>query len=309
MKHHTDTDVGHCQLAHAGLEEGTTEVSFDKACGFLEEAVGLVGIGKVGGGADHVGNLLGQCRETGCTGSTCCRSGFLLHLAPVYLGGLAREPLIHQGSLVGIGAAPCCLVGFACCDNRLELFAAGVIECLHVVKDHERIFNIATKVLDGVHVGFASERCSVRFEVGLVARPVGLTGTLAHDGLADDERGAALFLQGGIEGLAYLLYVVAVDLHHIPSPCLILGLGVLVHHELGLCGKLNVIGVVEHDEVVQSQYAGNATYTLRDLLLHGTVADIGVDLVLHHGFAKACLKEFLGNGSTGSHRMALTERA
>ena len=157
-----------------------------------------------------------------------------------------------------------------------------------------------------LHEVVAAEGSTVGGAVALVAAAVGLAGTLAHDAVADDEARTLLLSLCLLDGLANLVNVVAVDLLHIPAPCLIFLGGVLAGHHLGLCGELDVVGVVEHDEVVQSQVAGNTACTLRNLLLHAAVGDVGVDGLVHH-VAQTGLQELGGNGSTYGEGVALSE--
>ena len=49
MQGHTDHDACHGEFAHAGLQELTGEITLGEGVGLLEEAVGLVGVGQVGG--------------------------------------------------------------------------------------------------------------------------------------------------------------------------------------------------------------------------------------------------------------------
>ena len=58
-------DAGHGELGHAGLEEGAGEVTDGQGVGLLEEAVGLVGVAEVGGGDDHVADVLCEVAEHG----------------------------------------------------------------------------------------------------------------------------------------------------------------------------------------------------------------------------------------------------
>ena len=54
MEHHTDAATSHGQLGYTGLEERTAEITGGESVGLLQETVGLIGIGKVGGSDDHV---------------------------------------------------------------------------------------------------------------------------------------------------------------------------------------------------------------------------------------------------------------
>ena len=117
MKIHTDTHTRHSQLGNTSLEERSIKVAGQYALGFLQEAVGLVGIGEVGTCTNHIRHLLGKNSKTCGTCGT--RSGaFLLYtLAPVYLRSIAAEPLLQQGSLFGIILCPHSLLCLAVCNN------------------------------------------------------------------------------------------------------------------------------------------------------------------------------------------------
>ena len=142
--------------------------------------------------------------------------------------------------------------------------------------------------------------------VALIAAAVGLAGTLTHDAVANDEAGALLLGLSLLDGFAYLLHVVAVNLLYIPSPCLVLLGGVLGGHDLGAGRELYVVGIVEHDEVVQTQIACNTAGTLRDFLLHAAIRDVGIDGLVHD-VAQASLQELGSDGSTHGERVALSE--
>ena len=107
-------------------------------------------------------------------------------------------------------------------------------------------------MLDGVDVSAIAQRCSVSLHVMFIACAVSFHSTTTHDCLTNDE-GRALFLfQCCVQCLADLCHVIAIDLNDIPVPCTVFCCGVLAHHVFGLCRQLNVIGVVEHDEVVKT---------------------------------------------------------
>ena len=146
--------------------------------------------------------------------------------------------------------------------------------------------------------------------VALVAGAVLLEGALAHDALADDEGRLALDGLGGLDGLADLGGVVAVDLEDLPAEGAVLGGRVFVHHHLGLGGELDVVGIIEHDKVVQAEDAGDAGRALGDLLLHAAVGDVGVDGLLGEGrVAGVGGQELGGDGGAYGVGVALAERA
>ena len=125
-------------------------------------------------------------------------------------------------------------------------------------------------------------------------------GALAHDALADDEGGLALHGLGLLDGGADLGGVVAVDDLHVPTEGAVLGGRVLIHDDLGLRGELDVVGVVEHHEVVQTQRTGDTGSALGDFLLHATVGDVGVDGFLREARVAGVGSQELG-GDGGAH--------
>ena len=307
VKHHTDTHICHGKLGYTSLEECSREVTTYHALGLLEEAVGLVGVREVGRSADHVRNLF--CQNTQ-TSSRCCTGGrtcLLFYLAPVYLWSLAREPLIHLGALLRVGLAPFCLGSLTLGNNLLQLLGTLGVEFFYIVEDNEWILRVSTEVLDSIDIGISTERSAMSIDASLIACTIGTQGSLAHHGFTNDKGRTLLLLLSCCEGFTNLSYVVAINLDDIPSPCLIFHLGVFGHHNATLCRELDIVGVVEHDEVVQTQVACNTAYTLRDFLLYGTIRDVCIDFVLHHGRAQTCLKELLGYGSTSCNGMSLTQ--
>ena len=83
---------------------------------------------------------------------------------------------------------------------------------------------------------------------------------------------------------------------------------VLGGHFLGFSGELYVVGIIEHDEVIQSQRAGNAACALGYFFLDAAIRDVGVDGLRHH-FGETCLQEFGGDGSTYGKGVSLPQRA
>ena len=145
-------------------------------------------------------------------------------------------------------------------------------------------------------------------DASLVARAIFLQGTLTHDSLTDDEGRALLLLLSSVESLTNLSHIVTIDLDDIPTPSLVLHLCVLVHHNATLCRELDVVGIVEHDEVVQTEVTCDTTNTLGDFLLYGTIRNVCVDLMLHHGRTQTSLQKLLCYGSTCCEGVTLTKR-
>ena len=195
-------------------------------------------------------------------------------------------------------------------NHSLKLLEAGIVNLLHLGEDAEGIVGIAAQMGDGIAVGIASEGCTVCLATVLVAGAIGLQSALAHHAFADDECRLVLHSLSLLDGTAYLLHIVAVNLYHLPLQCAVLGGSILVHHHIGLGGELYVVGIIEHDEVVQSQRSCYACSTHAYLLLYASIADIGIDGLLAEGrIAGACSQELGGNGSTYCVGMTLSQGA
>ncbi len=275
--------------------------------GLLEETVGLVRVRQVGTGADHVGHLLGQGTEHGGAGTAGGGTGLLLYFRPVDDGCLAAEPVVQLLGLLGMTLGPLSLLGVALSHNLLQFLTTFGVEFLYFGEDLEGILGIGTQVLHGLDEVVATEGSTVGSAVALIRRAVGLAGTLAHDAVADNQARTLLLSLSLTDSLANLVDIVAVDLLYIPSPGLILLGGVLAGDHLGAGRELDVVGIVEHDEVVESQVAGDAACALRNLLLHAAVGDVGVDGLIHH-VAQTSLEEFGCDGSTHGKGVALAQR-
>ena len=143
-------------------------------------------------------------------------------------------------------------------SNLAQLFGTTGIQFLHIVEYLEWILGVATQVLNRILEGIATKGSSMCLAVALVAASVFLQGTLTHDALTDDECGLALHGLCLLDGGTNLCSIVTIDFLHVPTQRTILHGGVLVHDFLGFGRKLDVIRVIEHDEVVQSQCACNA---------------------------------------------------
>ena len=157
---------------------------------------------------------------------------------------------------------PFFLFGISLGNNLLQFFLAAGIELLHLGEDDKSILRVATQIADGVHIGIAAKGCTMCGTVALIARPVGFAGTLAHHTMADDQAWTFCLGLRTADGLTYLIHIVAIDFLHEPAPSFIFLCGVLAGHHIGTGGELYVVGIVEHDEVVESQIAGNTTCSL-----------------------------------------------
>ena len=192
----------------------------------------------------------------------------------------------------------------------LQCLAALGKDLAALLEDGERILRIAAQILhrSGEIGSGGRQRLAVGRNFVLEILPGGTFGALAHDRTADDERRTLRLALGGDERLADLVDVVSVDRQHVPTPCLVFHGHVLSHHLIDLRRELDVVRVVVHHEVRQAQMAGDAAHTLRDLLLDGTVRNIGIGLV-RHPLAEARGHETLRDGGAQSHSVPLPQRA
>ena len=124
------------------------------------------------------------------------------------------------------------------------------------------MLGITAQILDGVDIRITTERCTVGGTVALIRATVSLTGTLTHHTVTDNQTRTLLLCLCLSNGLTDLNDIVTVDLLYIPSPCLVFLGGVLTGHHLRTGRELDVIGVIEHDEVVKTQVTGNTSGSL-----------------------------------------------
>ena len=125
--------------------------------------------------------------------------------------------------------------------------------------------------------------------------------------MTDDQRRTSGLLLSVLDGLANLVDVVTVNLLNVPAPSLVLLGGILAGHHLSLRRELDVVSIVEHNQVVQTEVTGNTASTLRNLLLYAAVRDVSVD-GLTHDVAQTSLQELSGDGSTNGEAVTLSER-
>ena len=262
MECHTDAAARHGELGYTGLEEGSAEVALNEGVGLLEEAVGLVRVGEVGRSHNHILHLCSEETEHVGRSVTCGVAGLLLDRIPVEFGEFACKPLGHLYCEVGVLSGPSGLLGIFLLHYLLEFGCALVVECLYFGEDLEGVLEVATEVLDGVHIGVSTEGCTVCSAASLVAAAIGAACTETHDGLTDDECGALLLGFRFGEGCAYLVGVVTVDGDDLPVPSLVLLGYVLACHLVAVGRELHVVRVVEHDEVVESEVTGDTACTL-----------------------------------------------
>jgi len=92
-----------------------------------------------------------------------------------------------------------------------------------------------------------------------------------------------------------------------PTPGPVLPGGIFERHRAGIGGKLNIIGVEEHDQVAQAQKTGNPARPLRNLLLHTAIRNKGKGFV-GHPFAKPRAQKAFRNGGADRADMPLAQR-
>ena len=308
MEAHADADASHGELGDAGLEELAGEVALGEGVGLLEEAVGLVGVGEVGRCDDHVLDLGCEGTEDGSGCCAGCGAWLLLDGVPVDFRSLAGEEVLEFGCEFGVSFSPSSLLGVALGNDLLEFGSALSVELFDLGEDLEWVVGVAAKVGDGVAVSVAAEWCAVGGAVVLVAAVVCLAGAFAHDGVTDDEGRLAFDCLSLADCLAELVGVVAfLYLDDFPAPSLIFLSCVLGGDGIGLGGELDVVGVVEHDEVVEAEAASEAACALGDLLLYAAVGDVGVDGLTHY-LTEASLEELGCDGCADGEGVTLAER-
>ena len=193
-------------------------------------------------------------------------------------------------------------------NNLAELSLTVGIELLYLREYLERIVRVAAEMLNGIDVSAVAEWCAVSLDIVLIACTISFQGTLTHHCVTDNDCRTLGFFLSGIESLANLVDVITVYLDYVPAPSLVLGTGVLTHDNAALGRELDVVRVIEHYKVVESEVSGYTTNALANLFLNAAIRDVSVDLVLHDGLAETSLKELLSNGSTSCDGMTLSQR-
>ena len=110
-----------------------------------------------------------------------------------------------------------------------------------------------------------------------------------------------------VQGFADFGDIVSINRNHLPAPSLVFQSDILRIHFVHRGGELNIICIVEHDEVVQTQCAGDTTGSLRDFLLDAAVGNIRIDSLSHH-IAQTSFQELGSDCSTYGIRMPLSQR-
>ena len=194
--------------------------------------------------------------------------------------------------------------------DGLQFLPALCIKLCNLREYGERLLRVTAEMLHGVDEGIPAQRGSVGLAGGLIGASVSLEGTLAHYALAYYETWLAFYRQGLVKGLTYLHGIVAADLEDLPAEGAVLGGRILVHDLPGLGRELDVVGVVEHYEVVQSEHRRHPGAALADFLLYAAVRNIGIYLLFREARIACVGREELGrNGRSYGKDVALAERA
>ena len=300
----------HSEFGYAGLEEGAAEITLGESGGSFQESVGLVRVGKIGGGNNHVIQLAGQPAENGGGGGPGSHTGLLLHLGEIEPGELAGSPIGQLCSVCGMSGGPLGPGGLL----RGGVFLLALDDVGHKVchsrEIGEGIVGISTQISDGSgEVGTGSAQwLTVGGDLALEGGAFSIDGALAHDGFTDDDCRLVLLGDCGIESGPESGQISAVDFQYIPTPGAVLGGGVFGSNIIGDCGELDVVGVVEHHQVVQSQLAGDTAGTLGNFLLDAAIGDES-EVIMSHPVTEPACEELVGDGRTDGEYMALAQRA
>ena len=262
MESHTDAAASHSKLSNTSLEECAREVALGEGMSLLQETVCLIGVRKVGRSTNHIRNLLCKNAKTCSRSRTCSIVVLLYTLAPINLWSLAAKPFSLSSSLLWVSISPSLLFSITFCADSLELLSTVSVHFLNIVEDNEWILWVATKMLDSVDVSVATKRSTMGLAVSFVRSTVSLQSTLTHNALTDDEGWLAFYLLSSIESLTNLVYIVAADFDDFPSESTVLSCCIFVHNVLSLCRELDVVRVVEHDEVVETESSCYTSATL-----------------------------------------------
>ncbi len=309
MQGHAVHHAGHRELRNACLEELAREVALDERLGLLQITVGLVRVGEVGRGHDHILHPVGVAAQHGRRGGAGSHVGLHLDLFVVDHRQVALQEEVELAAQILVLAAPLLLTGGHLLGPALQLQPAPGVDLDRLVEDLERIFGVALQVShrSGEIGSGRRQRLSVGRHHALVAGSVGRHGPLAHR-RATDNQGRTLGLgQCGLQRGTQGVDVMSVRRLDTPAPGTVFHGDVLRIHLIDAGRELDVVGVVIHDQVVQTQVAGDAAHALRNLLLDGTVRNVGIGLV-SHPLAETGHQETLGDCGAQRHGVSLSQR-
>ncbi len=140
------------------MEESPREVTLGESVGAFEEAVGLVGIGKVGARHNHVAYLLRELGEHGGRRVTGGAIGLHEYRCIVDFREFTVEEVVELKGLFGIGLCPLGLFGLAVGADAAQLGVAVGIKLLHLGGDEPRLRGVGAQGQNSflhIHTGLA----------------------------------------------------------------------------------------------------------------------------------------------------------
>ena len=142
----------------------------------------------------------------------------------------------------------------ALCPHCGKLLTTCVVECYHLGEECEGLLGVTAQVGDG-----SLDACTCIGEGLTVGRnlilerlSLGCYQALTHNGMTDNECRLLCRSVSSGQSLANLVDIVSIDIQHLPTPSAILHCNILVVHLITLGRELNIVGIVEHNEVVES---------------------------------------------------------
>ncbi len=309
VQHYAVHYRGHGQLAHTGMKECAGKVAVGQGVGLLEEAVGFVGVRKVGARHNHVAALAGEFAEDVGRCRTCGHIGFMFDVLEVDSRYEARYVCAQLGRFSRIGLGPCLMCGTALGHDGAEFGAACFVKSLRLGEETEFVIRVTSEVLDGAAV--IGTRFAKRLAVGRAFAfeilAFGGNDALAHYGASDYQYRFFGFGLSLLERSGNCHGVGAVDFNHAPVPCTVFCGIVLGVDSVYIGTELHTVGIVEHYKVAESEESGYTSGTLGNFFLYAAVADESVGLV-GDSVAEAGHQEALGDCGAYSHGVTLSER-
>ena len=116
---------------------------------------------------------------------------------------------------------------------------------------------------------------------------VGSDSAFSHQRFTDNQCGTLRFIVGRCQCFAYLVGVIAVYGDDVPSPGLVFLCCIFGCHLFHCCGELDVVGIIEHNQIGESQRSGDTSGALRDFFLYASIGNESIGFV-SHPFPKTC---------------------
>ena len=252
--------------------------------------------------------MLGQVRQYGGRCGASSHVVAAVDLRIVDIRSLARQELVEFRGQFFVGGAPDRFFFFTQRVPFFQLFATAGVQLFDVFEDLERFFRVPEV---GDRFGRVAAGCRQRLSVrrNLVREVFAFfaDGAFAHQRMAYDQRRFFGFGDRAVQRLADFGGVVAVDADDVPAPRFVFGHDVFGRNFVHFRRKLDVVRVVEHDHVAQTQMAGDTAHALRHLFLNTAVGDEHVGF-MRHPFAEAGYQKAFGDRCAQRHRMSLAQR-